>query len=277
MAVSDFRADELEVTAGTSVHLQWKGPSTLDYTVSHSGNTHPVGKQRTYQATVDRDTTFQLSYVTSETTHYLTTTVTVKNPKLTGLAVEGDVTVTGSLRGRNKTLTVADGLLVQGKLSATADVEVTQKLSVKNVEATEEVKTKNLSATGEVKTKDLSATGKFLVGSTNYCKMQDGDAWFSGQITAKDAATNRLLVGSENFGEMKKDDLWIGGKLTGADNVAKYDERIRITVDLQSHDEVKGNRDLSWTWWDREKMEGVGAKWGRAGKKAEDAISLQRY
>ncbi|MFJ4577421.1 hypothetical protein ACIP4W_39940, partial [Streptomyces sp. NPDC088846] len=98
------------------------------------------------------------------------------------------------------------------------------RLSVKNVEATEEVKTKDLSATGEVKTKDLSATGKFLVGSTNYCKMQDGDAWFSGQITAKDAATNRLLVGSENFGEMKKDDLWIGGKLTGADNVAKYDE-----------------------------------------------------
>ncbi|MFJ2272237.1 hypothetical protein ACIOHO_39265, partial [Streptomyces sp. NPDC087849] len=83
---------------------------------------------------------------------------------------------------------------------------------------------KNVEATGEVKTKDLSATGKFLVGSTNYCKMQDGDAWFSGQITAKDAATNRFLVGSENFGEMKKDDLWIGGKLTGADNVAKYDE-----------------------------------------------------
>lgn len=114
MAVSDFTADALEVTGGTPVRLTWNGPSTLDYTVSHGGNPHSVGKNHEYSTTIDRDTTFQLSYVTGGTTRYLTTTVTVTNPKLTGLTVEGGVTVTGS--------TDVQGLTVGGDLTANGDV-----------------------------------------------------------------------------------------------------------------------------------------------------------
>ncbi|MFC5144987.1 hypothetical protein [Streptomyces aureoversilis] len=118
MAVSDFTADSLEVEAGTSVRLTWNGPSTLDYTVSHGGAPHPVGKNHEYSTTIDRDTTFQLSYVTGGTTHYLTTTVTVKNPKLTGLTVNGSLTVTGStdVQGLtvNKDLTAEQALTVSG-------------------------------------------------------------------------------------------------------------------------------------------------------------------
>ncbi|WP_058041094.1 hypothetical protein [Streptomyces roseifaciens] len=96
MAVSDFTADNLEVEAGTTVHLTWNGPTTLQYKVTYGGNTYPADK-REYSATIDRDTTFQLSYITPDkTTHYQTTTVTVKNPKVTGLEVDGNATVTGS-------------------------------------------------------------------------------------------------------------------------------------------------------------------------------------
>ncbi|NJP79937.1 hypothetical protein HCK01_21940, partial [Streptomyces sp. AA8] len=116
MAVSDFTADSQEVAAGTTVRLTWNGPSTLDYTVSHGGTPHTVGKSHEYNTTIDRDTTFQLSYVTGGTTHYLTTTVTVKNPKLTGLEVDGGLTVTGS--------TGVAGLTVGGGLSVTGATDV---------------------------------------------------------------------------------------------------------------------------------------------------------
>ncbi|MEV4742882.1 hypothetical protein [Streptomyces sp. NPDC049555] len=114
MAVSDFTAKSLEVEAGTSVTLTWNGPSTLDYTVSHGGSSHQVGKNHEYSTKIDRDTTFQLSYVTGETTRYQTTTVTVTNPKLTGLEVDGDVTVTGA--------TGVQGLTVGGDLTANGNV-----------------------------------------------------------------------------------------------------------------------------------------------------------
>ncbi|MFF4739635.1 hypothetical protein ACFY2W_27685 [Streptomyces sp. NPDC001262] len=116
MAVSDFTADKLEVTTGTSVKLTWNGPSTLDYTVSHGGNAHSVGKNHEYSTTIDRDTTFQLSYVTGGTTHCLTTTVTVTNPKLTGLEVDGDVSVTGSTGVKG--LTVDKDLTANGNVTA---------------------------------------------------------------------------------------------------------------------------------------------------------------
>ncbi|WP_367140753.1 MULTISPECIES: hypothetical protein [Streptomyces] len=116
MAVSDFRADNAEVSADDMVTLRWNGPSTLDYTVSYGGHPYPVGKNHEYSAKIDRDTTFQLSYVTGEpeTTHYLTTTVTVKNPKLTGLEVDGPLTVTGD--------TGVQGLTVGGDLTANGNV-----------------------------------------------------------------------------------------------------------------------------------------------------------
>ncbi|MEU8916219.1 hypothetical protein [Streptomyces nigrescens] len=121
MAVSDFTADKLEVTAGTSVRLTWNGPSTLDYTVSHGGSAHPVGKQHGYSTTIDRDTTFQLSYVTGETTRSLTTTVTVTNPKLTGLTVDGNVAVDGNLTVSNGS-TAVEGLTVSKDLTANGNV-----------------------------------------------------------------------------------------------------------------------------------------------------------
>ncbi|MBB5119347.1 hypothetical protein AF335_20960 [Streptomyces eurocidicus] len=131
LAVSDFTADTLEVTSGAPVRLTWTGPSTLDYTVSHGGDSHPVGKNHSYSTTIDRDTTFQLSYETGElkTTHYLTTTVTVKNPKLTGLTVNGDVTVTnGSTTVEG--LTVGKDLTAQQKLTVHKDLTAKQALTV---------------------------------------------------------------------------------------------------------------------------------------------------
>ncbi|MEU2873964.1 hypothetical protein ABZ769_33010 [Streptomyces olivoreticuli] len=122
MAVSDFTADSLEVEAGTEVRLTWNGPSTLDYTVAYGGNSSPVGNNRECKATIDRDTTFQLQYVTGGTTHYLTTTVTVKNPKLTGLEVDGPVTVTGA--------TDVKGLTVNGDLAAEQALTVKKALTV---------------------------------------------------------------------------------------------------------------------------------------------------
>ncbi|MEU1670994.1 hypothetical protein ABZ752_03040 [Streptomyces roseifaciens] len=122
MAVSDFTADSQEVAAGTTVRLTWNGPSTLDYKVSHGGVTHSVDKNHEYSTTIDRDTTFQLSYVTGGTTHYLTTTVTVKNPKLTGLTVDGDVSVTGSTGAQG--LTVGGDLAVQQALTVSGNATI---------------------------------------------------------------------------------------------------------------------------------------------------------
>ncbi|MGW2598779.1 hypothetical protein [Streptomyces klenkii] len=119
MAVSDFRSDHVEVAAGDTVTLKWNGPSTLDYTVLYGGASYPVDKNHEYSTKIDRDTTFQLSYVTGDTTHYLTTTVTVKNPKLTGLEVDGTATVVGTLEIRGN----AD---VTGTVQATEDITTQQ-------------------------------------------------------------------------------------------------------------------------------------------------------
>ncbi|MEV6670624.1 hypothetical protein [Streptomyces sp. NPDC051162] len=120
-AISDFTADNLEVEAGGSVRLTWNGPTTLAYKVSYGGRTYAADK-REYSTTIDRDTTFQLSYVTGGTTHYLTTTVTVKNPKLTGLKVDGDVTVTGATGVQG--LTVGEDLTAKGNVTAVADGKI---------------------------------------------------------------------------------------------------------------------------------------------------------
>ncbi|MGW1195876.1 hypothetical protein ACWD4B_08435 [Streptomyces sp. NPDC002536] len=103
-AVCDFRADNLEVASGGSVRLTWNGPSTLEYTVLHGGGAAPVDGQKDkttdheWKGTVVRDTTFLLSYVTGDTTHYLTTAVTVTDPKLEGLHVKQDASVEGDLK-----------------------------------------------------------------------------------------------------------------------------------------------------------------------------------
>ncbi|MEW2580251.1 hypothetical protein [Streptomyces syringium] len=95
-AVCDFRADKLEVSSGGAVRLTWNGPSTLAYTILSGGGATPVKDQpnpttgHEWNGTVTRDTTFVLQYVTGDTTHYLTTVVTVGNPTVNGLKVVGD-------------------------------------------------------------------------------------------------------------------------------------------------------------------------------------------
>ncbi|WP_344962477.1 hypothetical protein [Streptomyces thioluteus] len=117
-AVCDFRAEQLEVSAGDAVRLTWNGPSTLEYTVLHGGGATPAegqadtGKFHEWKGTVSRDTTFQLSYVTGGTTHYLTTVVTVANPQFTGLKVRGateleSVTANGDLTANGNVTAVS--------------------------------------------------------------------------------------------------------------------------------------------------------------------------
>ncbi|MFI1258654.1 hypothetical protein ACH4U6_33410 [Streptomyces netropsis] len=120
-AVTDFRADKLEAAYGDCVRLTWNGPSTLEYTVLYSGGATAGKDQKDtttaheWSGTVTRDTTFCLQYVTGATTHYLTTTVTVADPHLTGLTVQGNASVTGGL-------TVGKDMNVTGALEATDDV-----------------------------------------------------------------------------------------------------------------------------------------------------------
>lgn len=111
-AICDFTPDRLEVESGGSVRLTWNGPKTLEYTVSY-GDKHDKTHDLQWTGTVDRDTTFQLSYVTGGTTHYLTTTVTVKNPKLTGLSVDGDVTVGNDLTVKGNVTAVTNDKIVR--------------------------------------------------------------------------------------------------------------------------------------------------------------------
>ncbi|MEV5887009.1 hypothetical protein AB0L74_30810 [Streptomyces sp. NPDC052020] len=89
----DFQADPPEVECGGQVHLTWRGPDVA-YTVEHGTGAEKVNKNRQetekeYKAKVYRNSTFRVSYVVEEVTHYLTTTVTVKDPQYTGITVKG--------------------------------------------------------------------------------------------------------------------------------------------------------------------------------------------
>ncbi|MFH8787022.1 hypothetical protein [Streptomyces roseoverticillatus] len=126
--VYDFHAEKPEVTSGGAVHLTWRGPRTLDYTVSYgSGAKAADGQKDTvrdlqWDGTVTRDTTFYLTYVIADATYCLTTTVTVPDPQLTALHVDGDATVGGSTTlgalTAKGTVTAKDTLTVAGALTA---------------------------------------------------------------------------------------------------------------------------------------------------------------
>ncbi|GAA2718804.1 MULTISPECIES: hypothetical protein [Streptomyces] len=119
--VNDFRADKPEAASGGDVHLTWRGPTTLDYTISYGSGAKPADQQKDtirdleWKGTVTRDTTFYLTYVVNQATHCLTTTVTVPDPQLTGLTVTGAATVKG-------TLTVEGDADVTGTVEATEDI-----------------------------------------------------------------------------------------------------------------------------------------------------------
>ncbi|MFI0910794.1 hypothetical protein [Streptomyces abikoensis] len=119
--VNDFRAEKPEAASGGNVHLTWRGPTTLDYTVSYgSGAKAADGQKDTirdlkWDGTITRDTTFYLTYDINQATHCLTTTVTVPDPQLTGLTVTGAATVKGKL-------TVEGDADVTGTVEATEDI-----------------------------------------------------------------------------------------------------------------------------------------------------------
>ncbi|MGA5129706.1 hypothetical protein ACPCTO_07860 [Streptomyces olivoreticuli] len=128
-AVTDFHAEPFDVESGGAVRLTWRGPKSLAYSVVHGSGATPGSGQGEknitdfqWNGTVLRDTTFHLSYTTpDEATHVLTTTVTVKNPQLTGLDVTGDATVTGALEATDDITTSAQfldpkGTPLRGKL-----------------------------------------------------------------------------------------------------------------------------------------------------------------
>ncbi|MFF4226231.1 hypothetical protein ACX9I7_01380 [Streptomyces sp. L500] len=112
--VYDFHAEKGEVKAGDEVHLTWRGPRSLDYTVVY-GDTRVLVKDLEWKGTITRDTTFYLTYDINQATHCLTTTVTVPDPQLTGLTVTGAATVKG-------TLTVEGDADVTGTVEATEDI-----------------------------------------------------------------------------------------------------------------------------------------------------------
>ncbi|MDT0451632.1 hypothetical protein [Streptomyces hesseae] len=121
--VNDFRAEKPEAVApDRGVHLTWRGPKTLNYTVSYgSGAKAADGQDDTvrdleWKGTVTRDTTFYLTYEIGGVTHCLTTTVTVPDPQLTGLGVDGAATVGGT--------TTLGVLTVGGMLTAKSDLAV---------------------------------------------------------------------------------------------------------------------------------------------------------
>ncbi|MFD9421976.1 MULTISPECIES: hypothetical protein [unclassified Streptomyces] len=102
--VSDFAATTPEVDAGNTVTLYWTGPQTLTYDIAHGTGATPATGQAetnitnfTWKGTVTRDTTFHLHCRLGETTHTLTATVAVNNPRLTGLQVDGTLIANGQV------------------------------------------------------------------------------------------------------------------------------------------------------------------------------------
>ncbi|WP_261568366.1 hypothetical protein [Frankia gtarii] len=152
-SVGDFHADQPEANSGGNIRLTWRGPDTLEYTILHGSGAKPAyGQSETttdlqWKGTILRDTTFHLSYVVGDTTHYLTTTVTVPNPELTALTVDGDVsarsaltvsgnvsawsalTISGNVSARSA-LTVSGDLTAQSTLNANGSLYANHDLTV---------------------------------------------------------------------------------------------------------------------------------------------------
>ncbi|GGX74011.1 hypothetical protein [Streptomyces hiroshimensis] len=114
--VYDFHAEKAEVNAGDEVHLKWRGPKKgVAYTVVHGGTSEKPTTDLEWKGKITRDTTFRLEYTVGDATHYLTTTVMVANPQLTGLVVDNDAEIHGNL-------TVGKDTTVTGALEATDDI-----------------------------------------------------------------------------------------------------------------------------------------------------------
>ncbi|MGK5533931.1 hypothetical protein [Streptomyces sp. URMC 129] len=114
-----------DVARGAKVTLHWRGPSNLSYTVlagsgatevptevaTETGEPHSAGNTNHYKTyCVQRDTAFVLSYTIAGATYHLSTTVTVKDPKLDGLTCAGN-------------LTAESAVTLKGKVTAQKDLD----------------------------------------------------------------------------------------------------------------------------------------------------------
>ncbi|MBH1937712.1 hypothetical protein I5Q34_26150 [Streptomyces sp. AV19] len=125
--VGNFRAEPCDVELGkdkdsNKVRLMWDGPTDINYTVLYGAGAKRADDQkedvvrgREWWGTVTRDTVFRLEYTAGGSTHYLTTGVTVANPRLTGLTVDGSASIA-------QDLTVGRDADVTGSLEATEDI-----------------------------------------------------------------------------------------------------------------------------------------------------------
>ncbi|MGK4585365.1 hypothetical protein [Kitasatospora sp. HPMI-4] len=207
-AVIDFHADRLEVAAGDTVNLSWRGPTTLDYKIAYGdGKPQDVGNDLTWSGRIDRDTTFELSYTIGTATHFLTTTVAVKNPKLTGVEVDGDLAVTGSTDLQDVTaheaFTTKKTLTVEGHLDATATATVGDSLEAK----------KGLQVDGDLTAQQALTVGGNLTVTGDATIKKDlevGSAWVSPyKISTSGGSAVKFAEGIEVTGASG---ITIGGK-----------------------------------------------------------------
>ncbi len=198
-SVGDFHADGPEASCGGNVRLTWRGPDTLEYTVLHGSGAKPAyGQSETttdqqWKGTILRDTTFHLSYVLGDTTHYLTTTITVPDPELTALTVDGDVaarsalTVSGDVTARSA-LTVSGNVAAWSALTVSGDVAARSALTVSG---------------------NVTAQSTLNVNGSLYAN-HDFTAGYGGQNKLTTSGLNGLKV---------LGDLTVGGSLTGTGGV----------------------------------------------------------
>lgn len=207
-AVNDFRADKPDVGAGDPVRLTWRGPDTVEYVMSYGSGAKPADGQSDtisrppdpgkptefkWDGKVFRDTTFVLTYVIAATTHCLTTTVTARNPTLTGIHVDGPATVaslssTTSISSGTLTVTgdsTLGPLIAKGTINATGQSITAGTVTAATLIAQESGNQTRVTA-NEISTTTLAARAVTVTE-------QDGLA-NSGKVTAKAASIGGLDI-----------------------------------------------------------------------------------
>ncbi|MFI6769265.1 hypothetical protein [Streptomyces sp. NPDC050355] len=209
--VSDFHAEQCEVSSGGDVRLVWRGPDTVEYKVRYGAgakavdgqtDTFTVPKEQDgapvkdfeWKGTVTRDTTFHLVYVIGDATRTLSTTVTVANPELTGLHVTGDTTTVGAV-------TVGGLLTANGSLTTSTAGETTFHHQVSVLDGRKLLASGDMEVNGSVTAsgnsvtiaKDISASGRTLtIGAITGTSVNVG----SGTITGGAISGSSVSAGS---------------------------------------------------------------------------------
>ncbi|MFJ6658328.1 hypothetical protein ACIQNG_18475 [Streptomyces sp. NPDC091377] len=170
-----------EVGAGQKIVLKWRGPK-LEYkiicgpgakeTVKPDHETKGMNDGRfdfTWKGEVYRDTTFQLQYVIAETTHTQTTTVNVRDPRLTGLTVQGGTLIEA---GKAKIEIRADKQeinLPQGEITSHGRIQSEGEISGASLKASGALEAKTVTAndtltvkTGVAQVQALTVKGELV-------------------------------------------------------------------------------------------------------------------